>query len=174
MTFRALVVLSALLVRPLMAQGDVRATDVRSLWSDASKNIERAAVDVPEEKYSYKPTPDVRAFGELVSHVAGVQGMLCAAALGEKPPSPDVVDKGPKSKEALLKALRESNEHCARAYAQTDAASDATIDFFGMKRTRFYWLMFNAMHDNEHYGNIVTYMRLNGMVPPSSQPAPKK
>jgi hypothetical protein len=96
--------------------------------------------------------------------------VFCAAALGEKQPEEDAVEKAAKTKAALIDALRASNDYCARAYAQTDKASSAAADLFGNQRTRLFALVQNAMHDNEHYGNIVTYMRMNKMVPPSSKP----
>ena len=129
----------------------------------------QSAIDVPEDKYSFKPTPDVRSFGELFAHVAGAQSMFCALALGEKPPREDAVTA--RTKAELVEALRQSNRNCERAYAQSDAAAAANVDVFGEQRSRLYALMMNATHDAEHYGNLITYMRINGMVPPSSRPA---
>jgi uncharacterized damage-inducible protein DinB len=82
----------------------------------------------------------------------------------------DAIEKSTTTKAALLEALRKSNEYCARAYAQSDAEAQRATKFFGQDVTRLYVLGVNTVHDNEHYGNIVTYMRLKGMVPPSSQP----
>jgi hypothetical protein len=98
--------------------------------------------------------------------------MFCAIALGVKPPAEDAVEKSAKTKAALVQALKESNDYCARAYNQTDAAAAASVELFGAQRSRLYTLLENATHDSEHYGNIVTYMRLNKMVPPSSRPRP--
>jgi uncharacterized damage-inducible protein DinB len=96
--------------------------------------------------------------------------MFCAIAMGEKPPAEDAVEKAATTKDALVKAMRASNDNCARAYKQTDAASAGMVDLFGQQRTRLFTLMMNTGHDNEHYGNIVTYLRINGLVPPSSKP----
>ena len=96
--------------------------------------------------------------------------MFCAMALGEKLSAEGDIEKTKTTKADLVKALRESSTYCKRAYAQTDAAAGGTVDVFGEKRTRLFALMMNMGHDNEHYGNIVTYMRSNGMVPPSSKP----
>jgi uncharacterized damage-inducible protein DinB len=144
----------------------------RMLWSDVRDNIAQSAADVPESLYSYRPTPEVRTFGELIGHIAGSQHMFCAIALGVKPPAEDAVEKSAKTKAALVQALKESNDYCARAYNQTDAAAAASVELFGAQRSRLYTLLENATHDSEHYGNIVTYMRLNKMVPPSSRPRP--
>ena len=106
----------------------------------------------------------------MIGHVAGAQYMFCAMALGEKLSAEGDIEKTKTTKADLVKALRESSTYCKRAYAQTDAAAGGTVDVFGEKRTRLFALMMNMGHDNEHYGNIVTYMRSNGMVPPSSKP----
>ena len=142
----------------------------RDLWRGVSGYITQAAADVPENLYSFKPTPDVRSFGELIGHIAGSQKMYCALALGEKAPGEDEVEKSAKTKAALVQALKESNDYCARAYQQTDAATSGMVDLFGQQRSKLYTLHGNAGHDAEHYGNIVTYMRINKMVPPSSRP----
>ncbi|MEP6491235.1 MAG: DinB family protein [bacterium] len=144
--------------------------NVRTLWKQTADYLVAAANEVPEGTYSFRPTPDVRTFGELIGHVAGSQNMFCAVALGEAPPAEDAVEKAAKTKAALIDALRKSNDNCARAYKQTDKESAGEADLFGNKRSRFYVLLQNATHDGEHYGNIVTYMRMNKMVPPSSKP----
>jgi uncharacterized damage-inducible protein DinB len=151
------------------AQGAV--ADTRALWADAVHNVVESAKDMPEAKYGYRPIAGVRTFGELIGHVAGSQEMFCAIALGQKPPAEDAVEKQAKTKAALIAALEKSNKSCEAAYAQSDAAATGKVELFGAQHTRHYTLVMNAMHDDEHYGNIVTYLRMNGMVPPSSKPA---
>ncbi|HET7039438.1 MAG TPA: DinB family protein [Gemmatimonadales bacterium] len=131
--------------------------------------VTQAAQDMPEDKYAYRPTPEVRSFGELIGHVAGAQNMICAAALGEPQPAEDAVEKAAKTKEALIQALRQSTEYCNRAFSQADAATRAPTTLFGRETTRFHALVLNATHNGEHYGNLVTYLRINGIVPPSSR-----
>ena len=163
---------------PASAQSTVKKTaairmsavaDIRAQWKNMSGYVLQSAMDVPEEKYGFKPSPDVRSFGELFSHVAGSQSMFCAMALGEKPPAEDAVKATTKA--ALIEALKKSNTDCDRAYAQTDASAAGNVDVFGEQHSRLYALMMNTTHDGEHYGNLVTYMRMNGMVPPSSKPS---
>lgn len=147
---------------------------VRELWQTSRDYVLAAAEQVPESEYAYRPTPDVRTLGQLFTHVAGSQRMLCAMARGEKN---DFGAIGT-TKAEIVAALRASNDYCARAYTTSDAdamqraapSDSVSAALFGTTRTRFYVLALNAWHDNEHYGNIVTYMRLRGMVPPSSQP----
>jgi len=155
---------------PLLAQGPSAVASSRMLWENVNNYLIQSAVDMPAEKYAYKPTPAVRSFGELIGHVAGSQNMFCAVAMGEKPPAEDAVEKAATTKEALVAALKASVANCQRAYSQSDAEAVGKVDVFGEKQSRLYVLMMNTGHDNEHYGNIVTYLRMNGMVPPSSRP----
>lgn len=146
--------------------------DTRALWTNVVRFITQAAKDMPESDYAFRPTPEVRTFGQLIGHLAGSQYLICAAALGEKGGAEDDIEKTKTAKADLVAALEASTEYCARAYAQADADVTAPTKLFGQDVTRFRALVQNASHDNEHYGNIVTYMRLKGMIPPSSRPAP--
>lgn len=139
-------------------------------WRSVTNYLQKAAEQFPDSVYDFKPTPEVRSFGELIGHVAGSQQMFCAAALGEPQPEEDAVEKSAKSKAALVDALKKSSEYCMRAYAQTDQQAQGKTKMFGQEMSRLDVLVMNANHDNEHYGNVVTYMRLKGLVPPSSQP----
>ncbi|MDB4908199.1 MAG: DinB-like domain protein [Gemmatimonadetes bacterium] len=159
------------------ADSSSAVADIRQLWVIASGYVLAAAEAMPDSAYAFKPAPEVRSFGQLIGHVANGQQLLCGMALGQSP-----VETGPTSKAELLAALKESNALCAGAYALADADATKPLNAtaqkawaangFGTPRSRLYALMMNAWHDNEHYGNIVTYMRLRGMVPPSSQPRP--
>jgi len=157
--------------RPRVASGSV--SDARAIWSNVSEYVTQSAEDVSDADYSFRPTPEVRTFGQLIAHIAGSQHLMCAAALGEPGGSEDDIEKTKTTKADLVAALKASNEYCRRAYAQTDDEVAGMTKLFGQDHTRFYALMLNATHDNEHYGNIVTYMRMRGMVPPSSRPSPK-
>jgi uncharacterized damage-inducible protein DinB len=132
--------------------------------------LTRGAIDTPDSLFDFKPTPEVRSFGETLDHIAASQNGYCHLALGEKLTSGGA-GTGAKTKAEVLEALRTSNELCARAYAQSDQET-ALPAYEGDKRSRLYQLLENAMHDNEHYGNLVTYLRLNHRIPPSSQPTP--
>jgi hypothetical protein len=145
------------------------AAEAKALWKSNIGYVNQAADELSESMYSYKPTPDVRSFGELFAHIAGSQKMYCAMALGEKVPGEGDVEKTAKTKAAIVAALKESNAYCERAYALGDDALKPPVDIFGTQHPRFYALIANAAHNGEHYGNIVTYMRLNKLVPPSSR-----
>jgi uncharacterized damage-inducible protein DinB len=111
----------------------------------------------------------VRSFGQLIGHVAGAQYLICAAAMGEPAGAEDDIEKSRTAKADLVAALKASTEYCARAYQQTDASAQQATKLFGQQQTRLYALTLNATHNAEHYGNLVTYLRINGMVPPSSR-----
>ena len=150
------------------ANASVNAT--KSVWGIAQGYLVRSAEQMPESLYAFRPTPAIRSFGQLVGHVADAQYMFCSAALGEKAPVTGSFESDATTKDALVKAIKDAGAYCARAYAQTDAASTESITLFGqMKTTKMGALVFNASHDFEHYGNMVTYFRLKGMTPPSSQ-----
>lgn len=151
------------------AAATAATSQTKMLWTDVTKYLVQSAEDVPDSLYGFRPTPEVRTFGELFAHVAGSQKMFCAMALGEKPPAESAVEDSAKTKEAIVAALKASNDYCARAYSQSDAAVTGSVNMFGQQRTRLYALLMNTTHDNEHYGNVVTYMRINHMVPPSSR-----
>ena len=154
------------------ASTDAAVGALRQNWQQVSRYLAQTAEDFSEADYAYKPVATVRSVGEMLGHVAGAQFMMCAAALGEPPREEDAVERAAKTKAALVKALKESNDYCARAYAQTDAAATGSAQLFGQSMTRLGALALNAVHDGEHYGNLVTYMRMKGMVPPSSRLIP--
>jgi uncharacterized damage-inducible protein DinB len=146
---------------------------IRQSWNSAKKNILQSADVMPEANYSFKPVESVRSFGQILAHVAGANFMICAAAKGEKAPhAEDEFEKSATTKAAIDAALRDSFTYCDTAYAGlTDANATDTITMpFGMGNApRLTPLMLNFGHINEHYGNLVTYFRLKGIVPPSSR-----
>jgi uncharacterized damage-inducible protein DinB len=153
---------------PLAAQNPLIASH-KGLYMIARTNVLKAAEKMPEDKFSYRATDEVRTFGQIVGHVADAQYLFCSAAMGEKNPSPGV-EKGKTVKADLVQALKDSYSYCDKVYdSLTDAHAADTVKFFGRETTKLAVLSFNSAHTMEHYGNIVTYMRLNKMVPPSSE-----
>jgi uncharacterized damage-inducible protein DinB len=137
--------------------------------------IVKAAAKMPEEHYAFKATPDVRSFGQLVGHIADANFVICATVAGEKPPAGGFepatsIEQTKKTKADLSKALADSFAYCDKVHAgMTDAAAPAIVKTFVGEMAKLSFLEFNTHHDFEHYGNIVTYMRLKGLVPPSSE-----
>lgn len=164
------VALPAPLRTPTAPPSPSAITATREAWETVVKNITAAAEQMAESNYGYRPVASVRTFGQLVAHLAGSQDHICGTALGEQAPDEGDVEKSTTTKTALVAALKASTEHCAKAYAMSDADAAKMHSLFGADRTAFWALTQNAVHDGEHYGNIVTYMRAKGLVPPSSQP----
>jgi uncharacterized damage-inducible protein DinB len=133
----------------------------------------RSAEKMPEENYSFKPVDTVRSYGQIVGHVADAQYMFCSIALGDKNPGLKI-EQTKTSKADLIAALKEAFAYCDKAYdGMTDASAAQMVKLFGNDAPRLGALTVNNMHDLEHYGNLVTYMRLKGIVPPSSEPTPQ-
>ncbi len=138
------------------------------LYNMVKNNIIRAAEKMPEEHYAFKPTADVRSFGQLIGHVADAQYLFCSPVLGKKNPAPGI-EKSKTSKADLVQALKDAFVYCDAAYdGLTDAEAGVMVKFFG-EQAKATVLSFNTAHDNEHYGNMVTYLRMKGLVPPSSE-----
>jgi uncharacterized damage-inducible protein DinB len=138
------------------------------------RDLAEAAAGMTAEDYGFKPAAEVRSFGQLVGHVATANFFFCAQARGERPPSTTNFESVT-GKEALVKALDESLAYCDGVYNETTDANFAQpVKTSGPGRgaerdtTRGAVLIFNTAHNNEHYGNIIVYMRLKGRVPPST------
>jgi len=148
-------------------------TGLKWPWSRVKDIAVRAAEKMPEENYGFQPTPEVRTFGQLVGHLADSNVMLCSMAIGEKK-EPWTVEKTKTSKADLVAALKESVLVCDRVFAQGDADLANGVTLFGLDTTRFALVGLIIGHEFEHYGNMVTYMRMKGLVPPSSEAPPAK
>ena len=156
------------LASPLVAQNPLSVSH-KGVYTIAKTNVIRAADKMPEENYSFRATDAVRTFGQIVAHVADAQYLFCSATLGEKNPSPGI-EKSKTTKADLVKALNEAFAYCDKVYdGMTDAHAADMVKFFGRDTTKLAVLSFNSAHTMEHYGNIVTYMRLKNLVPPSSE-----
>jgi uncharacterized damage-inducible protein DinB len=146
---------------------------VRSQWNTVKRYMQQSAEQMPEATYSFKATPEVRSFGEILAHVAGVNYAYCSSGKGETSEfGEESFINTAKTKAAITKALADSIAYCDAAYkALTDATmADPVKNPFGENTVpRLLPLVSNIAHNNEHYGNLVTYFRLNKMVPPSSK-----
>jgi uncharacterized damage-inducible protein DinB len=152
------------------AQDNPISAGTKTLYGMVKVNLIKAAEKMPEDNYSFKPTPDVRSFGQIIGHVADAQFLFCAPVKGDKKESN--IEKTKTSKADLVAALKEGVAYCDAAYnSMTDAAATTQVKFFGRDWAKLTLLNFNTAHSNEHYGNIVTYMRLKSLVPPSSETA---
>ena len=129
----------------------------------------RSAEKMPEENYDFKPVDTVRTYGQIIGHLADAQYLFCSTASGEKNPDPKI-EKTKTSKADLVAALKGGFAYCDKVYdSMTDAASTQMVKFFGNDVPKFAVLSINMGHNMEHYGNLVTYMRIKGIVPPTSE-----
>jgi uncharacterized damage-inducible protein DinB len=150
----------------------------KDVYGGVKSILLRSAEKTPEENYSFKPTDAVRSFGQVVAHVADAQYLFCSIVLGEKNPAPKI-EQTKTSKADLLAALKDAFAYCDKAYdGMTDASATQMVKLFGGDTPKLGVLSVNNLHSVEHYGNLVTYMRLKNIVPPTSepvsQPQPKK
>ena len=146
------------------------STDTKNSYTGIKNTILKAAEKMPEANYSFKATPDVRTYGEIIGHIADVQLALCGTAKGEQKPG---TAASKTSKADLTAALKASFDYCDPIYdSMTDAAGAEKVKMFGRELTKLGVLNFNVAHDNEMYGTAVAYLRLKGIVPPSSERRP--
>jgi hypothetical protein len=147
---------------PLHAQtiGPVLA-DAKTSYNAIKGYLTRAAAAMPEENYSFKPTPDIRSFGALMAHIADHQVRFCSQARGAaRKGSPDLTKKA-----ELVAALADSFKECDAAW---DSITDANASEMVGQRSRLGTLLVDVIHSNEEYGYMAIYFRMKGIVPPSS------
>ena len=144
----------------------------KGVYGFISGMVGAAAQKMPEENYSFKPTPEVRSFGQLVGHVADAQYMFCSMVSGDTNPNKGI-EKTKTSKADLVAAVKDAVAYCNKTYAAlTDAQGSQMTKFMGYDMAKLTVLSINTAHTDEHYGNMVTYLRLKGIVPPSSEQQP--
>lgn len=138
------------------------------------RNLADAAEEMPAEEYAFRPTPQVRTFGQLIGHLTEANFFFCSQAAGKKSPATTNYEKIT-DKATLVKDLNDSLAYCDAVYAATTDANFRQMvkvtygpGSASSNTVRGAVLMFNIAHNNEHYGNIVVYMRLKGHVPPST------
>ena len=161
---------------------DPMATWLHNAFNSNRKNIEKSAEKVSEDLYGLRPGPqeEVRTFGQILGHLANFNYLWCSQAKGEKNPGQGSDFEKLASKAALLRALSDAFTYCDTAYAAlTDASGLEVITVTqesGRKAQvpRMSLLVLNYGHNNDHYGNLVTYMRIKSIVPASSEPRPQQ
>jgi hypothetical protein len=153
---------------PSSAAAPSTADAVRASYNAVKNNLLKAADKMPDDAYDFKPTLEERSFGGWVAHVADAQTAGCSRVMGN-PTGGGAASKT--SKADLVAALKDSFQTCDAAYAGlTDSNSGDVVQSFRGPTTRLASLAGNAGHDNECYGAMAVYLRLKGIVPPSSEP----
>jgi uncharacterized damage-inducible protein DinB len=150
-------------------------TPFKGFYNSTKRNLIGAAEKMPAEHFSFKPTSDVRSYAEIFAHILDTNYWACAALRGEANPNKDDLEKTLKTKDNVVKAVKASFEYCDGAL---NTLSEATLKETFKSGTREVPktspLLLLIAHSQEHYGNLVTYLRLKGLVPPSSEPPPAK
>ena len=146
------------------------STDLKGNYNFIKNTLTRAADKMADADYSFKASPAERTYGEIVGHIADIQMALCGMAKGEQKKG----DAGAKTSKAdLVAALKASFDYCDGVYnSVTDADGATPMKMFGRDTTKLGVLNFNIIHDNEMYGQMVVYLRIKGLVPPSSERRP--
>jgi hypothetical protein len=160
-----LVLLAASLAPALHAQAPNLVTENRPAYNNLKGFLMKAAEKMPEEHYGFKPTPELQSFGQRIAHVAG-QIRTCSGLTGEAKQS-DANNKTAKAD--LVAALKASFDACDAAWdSLNEKTAMETVPGRGGSRSKLSVLVGNTSHINEVYGTITVYMRLKGVVPPSS------
>jgi hypothetical protein len=151
------------------------SAEVLGIYNNIANFITRSLAMIPEDKLTWRPTPEVRSYARMFAHIVDDNNGACAGIVGLTP-GPARMDTGNATegwaadrmtKAALDQALADSVALCQKAFGLVDQTN--MMEMVG-RRTKIGNLIYNTSHINEHYGNLVTYLRLNGMVPPSSAP----
>ncbi|HEY6805714.1 MAG TPA: DinB family protein [Pyrinomonadaceae bacterium] len=127
---------------------------MRKGFAEVSDWVTKSAQMVPEDKYNYRPVDSVRTFGQLIGHITDSYNYFCTVGAGNKVQWADPAEKGKTDKATLIPKLKEALDKCNTVYATDDGAVGP--------------LMENIAHTSLHYGNVITYLRMMGMKPPSS------
>jgi uncharacterized damage-inducible protein DinB len=170
-TMKVLFAVAGLMISGVaLGQGSPFPGEIQGNYARIKANVIKAAEKMPPEDYSFKPTPDIRTFARVVNHVTEAQMHICGASNGAassdaKMPA-ETADKA-----AIVEALKASFAECDKAYAGlTDANAAELLAGAGpAKRSRLSMLWGNVAHDNEQYATLSLYLRLKGLVPPSSE-----
>ena len=150
------------LPNPIAAPNPLTAT-LSIFRSNMQDKIMKSADAMPESKYTYRPTKDVRSFAEIVNHVADISYILCSNVKGEATPGTTAAKS---SKTEIMAYLKGSFDYCDGVYSGfTDAHLNDPADFWGHKTNKMFILTQVGNHDALHYGNLVTYLRINDLEP---------
>ena len=163
-------VVGLLAVTPALAQSQV-VSSLAGIHAVTQQAITATAELVPEELYSFRPTEEVRTLGQILAHITDGNYQICSAAVGDTNPNTESLEQTKTSKAEIEEALVAAFAYCQGVYdSMSDAKGAETVPFFGdQPLARSAVLAFNSTHSYEHYGNLVTYMRINGITPPTSQ-----
>jgi uncharacterized damage-inducible protein DinB len=143
------------------------STAVKHSYENVKRNFIETAEKVPEDDYSFRPTPEIRTFAAVLNHIASSQMRTCSAILGSSMSYSAPAENA--SKATVVAALKASFDECDRAYdSLTDATATQPVKSYRGEVPKLAALMMNVEHDTDEYGVLTVYMRLKGIVPPST------
>ena len=164
--FAGIIAVGALCGVAATAQTGGVASEVKRAYESVKNNLMKTAEKVPEEDYSFKPTPDIRSFAEVLAHVVNAQLHTCGAVNGTQVASPANLE----TKTGIVDGLHAAFGECDKAYnSLTDTNMSEAIRTPRGEHSRLATLAGNTTHDAEQYGILSVYMRLKGIIPPSSE-----
>jgi len=169
---KSMTIFATLAAASVMNAQNQLSSELKAQYDTSKDVITKSAERMPESNYSFKPAEgNTRTFGQIIGHIADVQLALCSAAKGEQKRGD--AEKSKTSKADLTAALKESFDYCDGAVdGLTDATATQTVRMFGRDESKLGVLYFDVIHNNEMYGQIVTYYRAKNMVPPSTADRP--
>jgi hypothetical protein len=151
----------------IYAQSNPLSSAVRQNYNNIRNSLLKGAEKMSDADYAFKPAPESRTYGAVVTHIASVQGLICASAKGDD----KKFDDSKTGKADAIALLKAAFDYCDPIYdALTDANGLEMGKMFGRDNAKFNILNFGVIHDNEMYGTMAVYLRAKGIVPPSSEP----
>jgi DinB superfamily len=157
----------------LRAQNNPVSADARQSYALVKDSLLKAAERMPAQDYSFRTVPQVRTFGEMIAHVADAQLLMCQVVKGEKTTANAKFAPPKTAKADLMASLKASFDYCDPVYASmTDQSGVVPVKWFRWDMSRLGLLNWNIAHDNEMYGIIGAFLRIKGLVPPSSEGRP--
>ncbi len=150
----------------LAQSSDPFMSELKHFYTVRKGDLLKAADRMPAEGYDFKPTPDMRSFGQLIAHIADAQMSFCSGAKGQ----PRRLNAASKTSKAdLVAALKASFDECDGVFdSTTDAAATQMMKAGDSEHSKFWSLLYATLHDNEEYGYLAVYLRLKNLVPPST------
>ena len=140
--------------------------EMKQFYTIRRGDLLKAADRMPAAAYDFRPTPEVRTFAQLLAHIIDTQMSFCSAVKGE----PRKLNASSKTTKAdLVAALKVSFDECDSAFdAMTDSSAAQMLQAGNSERSKLGTLLYATLHDNEEYGYLSMYLRLKGLVPPST------
>jgi uncharacterized damage-inducible protein DinB len=155
---------------PVASQDNPFSAWNKRTYGSVKKILVGYAEKMPEGNYNFKPADAVRSYGQIIGHIADSQYFFCSLVLGEKNPAPGI-ENSKTSKADLIAALKDAFAYCDKAYdGMTDPTGAQIVTLMGTDTPKLCVLFTNLQHTAGHRGNLVTYLRMKNIVPPTSDP----